>query len=195
MREFTIAYEIVSSMTQEEAQERLSLLKRYFLPFEKEISPKLFTEIMSQGKDLELVKDKGIFFIHLYNLILRKAKGEELIKEEEKEYALYQEYKDLLNRFPDVEIERYSEEAVRFFSVRHKKLIEKIAKRRGVKTERFSKCTAPPRIVKDKKKEGYLYLACYGKGKDRVIAHGKEEYVRLLHTIGTCLIYGREGDD
>ncbi len=193
MREFAIAYEIVSSFSFEEAREKFSFLKRYLLPAEREIPRNFFKELMISvfgvsERDLSLIRDQGVFFIHLYNLTLRKANGEELVKDEDREYALYEQYRDLVRNFPNVRIDDYDEEVVKFFAKRHREEIERMVKERGLE-KRFRKCMAKPRLGKGMKGK-YLLIKCYSDAKkDVAIAQGVEEHILPLYALAVAYHY------
>ena len=192
-KEFTIAYEVVSSLSKRKAKEKLSVLKRYLLPFEKEIPKDFFRELFVSTfgiseRDLSLIENEGAFFIYLYNLTLRKAKGEELVKDEVKEYAFCKQYEDLFQNFPYVNIDGYDEEVVRFFSLRHKEMIEEMAENEGLK-DKLSKCRGRPRLGKKGK---YLTVKCYFEHKkDTAIASGTEDYILPFYALAVAYYYAR----
>ena len=192
MKEFAVAYEVVFSLSQKEAEEKLSILRKYFLSLEGEISGDFFKELMVSAfgiseRDFSLVDDQGMLFIHLYNLTLRKAKGKDLVKDEEKEYTFYQRYRDLLKQFPEVNIDHYGEEVIKFFALRHKEMIKEMVEKEGLK-ERFSRCKARPRLGKGR--GGYLTVKCYSDVKrDRAVAQGKEDYILPLYALAVAYYY------
>lgn len=194
MTEFAIAYEAVSSLSQEEAKEKLALLRRC-LPLEKEVPKDFFEKLFSSTfripeRDLSLIKDRGTLFIHLYNLTLRKAKGEELIEDNDKEYALYQQYRDLLRRFPHVNIDDYNEEVVKLFARRHREMVKELAEKYGV-VEKTDRCRAKPRLGAGRN-ENYLTVRCYTKAKkDRALFQGNRDYILPLYALAVAYWYAR----
>ena len=194
MKEFAIAYEIVSSLSQEEAKEKLAILRRYLLPLEKDVPKDFFRELFTSvfgisERDLSLVDDQGVLFIHLYNLTLRRIRGEDLVEEEEKEYALYKQYRDLFKRFPNVRIDDYPEEVVEFFAKRHREMVEELAEKEGIE-ERMGRCRRKPRL--GKRERGYYAIKCYSDAKkDRTIAAGKEDRIIPLYAIAVAYWFTR----
>ena len=196
MKEFAIAYETISSLSPKEAKEKLSLLRRYLVPLEKEVPKDFFRELFVttfgiSERDLSLVEDQGTLLVHLYNLTLRRAKGEELLKDEEKEYAFYSQYKDLLKHFPDVNVDGYDEEVVKFFSLRHGEMVEELAQKLGIK-EKVNLCSSRPRLVKEN--SPYFTLQCYSskKKKGYSITRGKEETIIPLYAVAVAYFYLKE---
>ncbi|ADO44935.1 hypothetical protein Hydth_0535 [Hydrogenobacter thermophilus TK-6] len=110
------AYKFVSPLSRKEARERLGVLKRYLLPFEKELSKETFREIFLSlfGKEVEEVEVQKGLFIFLYNYLLRKAKGEELLKEDE-EYEIVKQYEHLVKHFPNIDPKHYRGDVLKFF--------------------------------------------------------------------------------
>ncbi len=190
-KEFTIAYEVVSSLSQEEAKEKLSVLKKYLLPPEKEVPKDFFKKLFVSTfgiseRDLSLVEDQGVLFIHLYNLTLRRAKGEELVKEEEREYAFCSQYKDLLKHFPNVNIDSYDEEVVRFFAKRHKEMVEELAQTLGIK-EKVDLCSSRPHLVKET--SPYFTLQCYSSKKKKGYSITRGKNLTKLYAIAVAYFY------
>lgn len=194
MKEFAIAYETVSSLSQEEAKEKLAALRRYLLPFEKEVPKDFFRELFTSvfgisGRDLSLVDDQGVLFIHLYNLTLRRIREEDLVEEEEKEYALYEQYRELLKSFPHVDIDSYDEEVVKFFAKRHREMVKELAEKESIEVK-MGRCRRKPRL--GKRERGYYAIKCYSDAKkDRTLAAGKEDRIIPLYAIAVAYWYVR----
>lgn len=186
--EFVVAYQSVKDLSPREARERLEMLKRYFLPTDKEV-PKdyfahLFSSVLSISPEkFSLVSNRNLVFIYAYNFLLRKTKGEELVREEEEEYAFLRQYEELVSRFPDVDVDAFDEEVLSFFAKERKEEIEAMVEE-GVLKKFKEKCRGGVYI--SPQRDGYWTLCCYcGRPKRPVcsLTRGRRERVEKLYTL------------
>ncbi len=185
--EFVIAYYSVKDLSPEEAREKLALLKRYFLPVNKEIPKDYFTHLFSSvlsvpPEKLSLVSNPNLIFVHAYNLLLRKARGQKLVREEDEEYAFLKEYEELVKRFPDVDIDAFDGEVLRFFARERKESIETMVEEKVLRKFK-ERCRG--KVYISHQRDGYSVLFCYCGGKNPAcsLARGRRERIERLYTL------------
>ncbi len=160
---FALAYRYAYQIPQKEAKEKLEVLKKYLLPFDKPIARKEFDEIFTsvfqipQEKLSLLTHDEFLLFqMYLYNLLVFRAKGEEIPADYDKELEFLRHYEDLHKHFPRVEIDSYPEEVVKAFAREKGKEIAREVDEKIL--EKLKLCSSAPYILEDK--HGYR-IECY----------------------------------